>query len=374
MLPALLGHRQRTHHAVPLVRTQLSRCGPAHPSHQNQNSSNQKPTCSYGGPQKHFSTVAVAAAVAMGEGENCRNHHLQLLQRGNFTVSFDHRLNILLKSWNNSFHPCIIWWDEHCFCKSLFQILCHLTLPKVGCLLFVLLPKALLSLQLFQHHCCHFRGAPCFLSNHHSGCNENGCLALSPQGLSPKYPHSFWWISTKTLNPKPLTLWRTHDIASVGATTRARSTKHTQPSRERASAYYYTCLRRSWMSHWVSSVSYVERRKLTACSLAYGNNTSVTKEMGVVVPSMSNRITLCNQYRWGTLSDSSLQARSSFSSLQIDRCGWFLCSMDKVFATLLQIFRPGFSDVQNCRVRVAVAIPHRAQILKLTKAKEKALE
>jgi hypothetical protein len=43
--------------------------------------------------------------------------------------------------------------------------------------------------------------------------------------------------------------------------------------------------------------------------------------MGVVVPSMSNRITLCNQYRWGTLSDSSLQARSDFSSLQIDRCG-----------------------------------------------------
>jgi hypothetical protein len=38
--------------------------------------------------------------------------------------------------------------------------------------------------------------------------------------------------------------------------------------------------------------------------------------------------------------------------------------MDKVFATLLQIFRPGFSDVQNCRARVAVAIPHRAQILK----------
>lgn len=195
------------------------------------NSSNQKPTCSYGGPQKNSSTVAVAAAAAMGEGENCRNHHLQLLQRGNFTVSFDHRLDILLKSWNNSFHPCIIWWDEHCFCKSLFQIFCHLTLPQVGCLLFVLLPKALLSLQLFHHHCCHVRGAPCFLSNHHNGCNEKGYPALSPQGLSPKYPHSFWWISTKTLNPKPLTLWRTHDIASVGATTRTRSTKHTQPSR-----------------------------------------------------------------------------------------------------------------------------------------------
>jgi hypothetical protein len=149
------------------------------------------------------------------------------------------------------------------------------------------------------------------------------------------------------------------------------------PEEERASVYYYTCLRRSWMSHWVSLVSYVERRKLTACSLAYGNNTSVTKEMGVVVPSMSNRITLCNQYRWGTLSDSSLQARSDFSSLQIDRCGWFLCSMDKVFATLLQIFRPGFSDVQNwwknCRVRVAVAIPHRAQILKEGKLKRRHL-
>lgn len=131
------------------------------------------------------------------------------------------------------------------------------------------------------------------------------------------------------------------------------------------------------MSDWVSLVSYVERRKLATCSLAYGNNTSVTKEMGVVVPSMSNRITLCNQYRWGTLSDSSLQARSDFSSPQIDRCGWFLCSMDKVFATLLQIFRPGFSDVQNwwknCRVRVSVAIPHRAQILKEGKLRRRHL-
>lgn len=48
------------------------------------------------------------------------------------------------------------------------------------------------------------------------------------------------------------------------------------------------------MSFSVSVLLYVDLKKPPTFSFAYGNNTSITNEIGVVVPSMSSTITFCN--------------------------------------------------------------------------------
>ncbi len=60
----------------------------------------------------------------------------------------------------------------------------------------------------------------------------------------------------------------------------------------------------------ISSLLYVQHKKLPKCFLAYGN---VTDEMGVAVPSISIRVTLCNQY--GTLLDLSCKQNLPVSSV-----------------------------------------------------------
>ncbi len=60
----------------------------------------------------------------------------------------------------------------------------------------------------------------------------------------------------------------------------------------------------------ISSLLYVQHKKLPKCFLAYGN---VTDETGVAVPSISIRVTLCNQY--GTLLDLSCKQNLHVSSV-----------------------------------------------------------
>lgn len=55
--------------------------------------------------------------------------------------------------------------------------------------------------------------------------------------------------------------------------------------------------RSNLISSWVSGVSYVAEKCLPTLSRAYGKRTSVTKDMGVVVPSMSRTIQRCKDRR-----------------------------------------------------------------------------
>lgn len=58
---------------------------------------------------------------------------------------------------------------------------------------------------------------------------------------------------------------------------------------------HLTWERNNFISSWVSTVSYVANKCLPTLSRAYGKRTSLTNDIGVVVPSMSRTTHRCNK-------------------------------------------------------------------------------
>jgi hypothetical protein len=73
------------------------------------------------------------------------------------------------------------------------------------------------------------------------------------------------------------------------------------------------------MSSCVSGVSYVSLRWAPTCCLAYGNRTSATKEIGVVVPSMSRTITGCGKQEIVVVKKADGFAYRSVSLIRLNR-------------------------------------------------------